>query len=65
MTPENESTGLPERAREERQRDILWIKENMQIFWMVASAAFNGSGRGATVVDTISLPVEGMGHPYG
>src|SRR3954470_7883117 len=65
MTTENEPVGLPEWAQEERQRDILWIKENMNIFWMVAFAAFNGSGRGAIVVDTTALPVEGMGHPYG
>src|SRR6266516_352795 len=65
MTAENESHELPEWAREERQRDLAWIKENMLIFREASQSAFQGGGRGAIVVDTTSLPVEGMGHPFG
>jgi hypothetical protein len=65
MTAELGASDIPEWAREERQQDILWIKKHMHLFWMVASAAFTGSGRGAIVVDTTALPIEGMGHPYG
>jgi hypothetical protein len=62
---ENEPHELPEWAREERQSDIAWIRENMLLFREAAQTAFQGGGRGAIVVDTTSLPVEGMGHPFG
>ena len=65
MTAENEPDELPEWAREERQSDIAWIRENMLLFCEAAQSAFRGGGRGAIVVDTTSLPVEGMGHPFG
>jgi hypothetical protein len=65
MTTENEPHGLPEWAREERQRDIAWIAENMHIFRTAAITAYRDGGRGAIVVDTTSLPVEGAGHPFG
>src|SRR5437762_10261571 len=65
MTAENERPELPEWAREERQSDIAWIRENMLLFREAARTAFQGGGRGAIVVDTTSLPVEGMGHPFG
>jgi len=44
---------------------LIWMKENMLIFREAATAAFKSRGRGAIVVDTTSLPVEGMGHPFG
>src|SRR6266487_1948625 len=65
MTAENERPELPEWAQKERQSDIAWIKENMLLFREAARTAFQGGGRGAIVVDTTSLPVEGMGHPFG
>jgi hypothetical protein len=65
MTAESEPEGLPDWAREERQRDLAWITENMLLFREAASSAFRQGGRGAIVVDTTSLPVEGMGHPFG
>src|SRR5688572_27059526 len=68
MTAENQGSepqGLPDWAREERQQDIAWIKENMFILSTAASTAFKAGGRGAIVVDTTSIPVEGMGHPFG
>jgi len=65
MTAENERPELPEWAQQERQSDIAWIAENMLIFREAAQSAFQGGGRGAIVVDTTSLPVEGMGHPFG
>jgi hypothetical protein len=65
MAAENEPRKLPEWAREERQKDIDWIKENMHIFVPAAATAFRDGGRGAIVVDTTSLPVEGAGHPFG
>jgi hypothetical protein len=37
----------------------------MLILSTAASTAFKAGGRGAVVVDTTSVPVEGMGHPFG
>src|SRR5438552_4381571 len=65
MTAENERPELPEWAQQERQSDIAWIAENMLLFREAAQSAFRQGGRGAIVVDTTSLPVEGMGHPFG
>jgi hypothetical protein len=64
MTAENERPELPEWAREERQRDLAWIKENMVLFREAAHTAFRQGGRGAIVVDTTSLPVERMVAEY-
>src|SRR5947208_8492001 len=65
MTTENRDSDIPNWAREERERDLAWIKENMLLFREAAQSAFRQGGRGAIVVDTTSLPVEGMGHPFG
>jgi hypothetical protein len=65
MPAEYKGAEIPDWAREERQKDIAWIRENMLIFREAARTAFRGGGRGAIVVDTKSLPVEGMGHPFG
>jgi hypothetical protein len=63
MTPE--SGEIPGWAQQERESDIRWIKENMPILATAASTAFKRGGRGAIVVDTTSVPVEGMGNPFG
>jgi hypothetical protein len=65
MTPEHKDQEMPDWAKEEREQDIAWIKENMLILATAASTAFKGGGRGAIVVDTTVQPVEGMGHPFG
>jgi hypothetical protein len=65
MTAEHGGGEIPEWARKERERDIEWIKENMHTFRAAARIAFTERGRGAIVVDTTSLPVEGTGHPFG
>jgi len=65
MTTENERHELPDWEQEECQRDIDWITEHMPLFWTAATSAFRGGGRGAIIVDTTSLAVEGMGHPFG
>jgi hypothetical protein len=64
MTTENRGGDIPDWAREERQRDIAWIRENIHTFRAVARITFTERGRGAIVVDTTSIPVEGMGHPF-
>jgi hypothetical protein len=63
MTPENPD--IPDWARRERQADLGWIAENLDVFSAIASVAFENSGRGAIVVDTTSQAMPGAGHPFG
>jgi hypothetical protein len=63
MTPENPN--IPDWAQRERQGDLGWIAENLDAFSAIASLAFKDEGRGAIVVDVMSQPVPGAGHPFG
>jgi hypothetical protein len=63
MTPEDKP--IPAWVRLERRRDLEWIDENVEIFWMAATSAFELSGRGAIVVDTTTQPAPDAGHPFG
>ena len=54
MTPEH--SRIPDWALSERQRDVEWIGENLQIFWPVVQEAFAKQGRGVLVVGTTSRP---------
>jgi len=65
MTAENRGGDIPDWARQERESDLKWIQENMLILATAANTAFKGGGRGAIFVDTTSVPVEGMGNPFG
>jgi len=61
MTPEGAK--IPDWALRERENDLRWISENYQIFWPVATSAFDEIGRGAIVVDT-TVKI-GEGNPFG
>ena len=63
MTPENKN--LPEWARQEREGDLGWIRENLDVFDFAARIAYEGPGRGAIVVDTTAQPARRGGHPFG
>ena len=63
MTPEN--TEIPDWAPREINEDSVWIVEDLDIFWLFASRAFDDAGRGAIVVDTRTQPIPGAGHPVG
>jgi len=56
---------IPDWAARDRQRDLAWIRENLFIFWPVATDAYVALGRGAIVVDTTQQPLAGLGHPFG
>ena len=47
----------------ERQRDMKWIDQNRDVFWLSATTAFEEIGRGALLVDLTHEPLE-HGHPF-
>lgn len=59
-----ERRDLPEWARRERQQDLSWIQENLDVFQFAAQIAFAGTGRGAIVIDTTIQPLPEGGHPF-
>jgi hypothetical protein len=60
MTPEHKN--IPDWARREREADLEWIDEHLELFWMASALAFEDDGRGALVVDTTIqfTPVDGI-----
>lgn len=59
--PRKERRPIPGWAERERNRDLLWISENMYVFWPLAQAAFASAGIGALFFElTIRY---GTGHP--
>ena len=56
---------IPEWARQERQAELGWIRENAFVFWPAASRAYKDLGRGVIIVDTTQQPNPGGGHPFG
>lgn len=61
MNPE--SRQLSDMSNRERLRDLEWIGENRNLFWLNATVAFEQTGRGVLMVDLISEPQE-QGHPF-
>lgn len=57
---------IPEWAQRERTRDLLWLQENLHIFFPAACLGFEEAGRGAIVTDTTTLVThaEGVSHPF-
>ena len=62
MTPERPT--IPDWAQLEREADLEWIDENLELFWTTASSSYKEVGRGVIVVDTINQPVHEAGNPY-
>ena len=63
MSPEN--FDMPEWAREDRESDMAWVRENLHVFWPLARDVFLENGRGAFVVDTTWQPEPEAGHVFG
>jgi hypothetical protein len=62
MSAERRDT--PKWAQKERQQDLAWISENLDVFETAARIAYEGTGRGAIVVDTTAQPLPDAGHPF-
>ena len=61
MPRKPERSPIPGWAERERSGDLLWIAENMHVFWPLAQAAFASAGIGALFIElTIRY---GTGHP--
>jgi hypothetical protein len=63
MTAERGAPDIPDWAREERESDFAWIKENHFSFWPAAQTQFSAHGRGVVVVDTTVQPDPNAGNP--
>jgi hypothetical protein len=46
-----------------RQSDLAWINENLDIFWLSATTAFEEVGRGVLLVDLRQEPLD-QGQPF-
>ena len=61
MPRSSERNPIPRWADRERSDDLLWIAENIHVFWPLAQAAFASAGIGALFIElTIRY---GTGHP--
>lgn len=61
MPRKSERSPIPRWAEQDRKGDLLWIAENMHVFWPMVQAAFATAGIGALFVElTIRY---GTGHP--
>ncbi len=52
-----ERNPIPEWAQAEREQDMGWIRENLDVFWYSASMAARQIGRGAIFADAIARPL--------
>lgn len=60
-----ESRRIPDWAAQERTGDLLWIQENLHVFFPAAQEGFKTSGRGAILTDTTTLVVHPAGESNG
>jgi hypothetical protein len=61
MSPEREAGRFPAWAERERASDLAWIRENLHVLWPVARMGYENAGRGAVIVDTLTLVVHEAG----
>src|SRR5712691_9420797 len=52
---------IPDWARKERGSDWVWIAENMHVLWPGAQKAFREQGKGALMIDTLTVVEHGGG----
>ena len=51
MVERAEPQSLPDWAKQERGRDLEWIRQQVDVFWSAAQVMYPSFGRGALVVD--------------
>ncbi len=63
---EKDAKRIPDWASRERESDLEWIRENLEIFWGAAQTNFKEYGRGVLVChsDTIIQHARGTGNPF-
>jgi hypothetical protein len=54
----------PDWANREREGDLNWISENLDVFQIAARLSYEGSGRGAIVIDVTSQAEPDTGHAF-
>ena len=52
-----EHNPIPEWAQAEREHELTWIRQNLDVFWFSASTAARQLGRGAIFVDALAKPL--------
>ncbi len=52
---------IPDWARKERVSDWAWIAENMYVLWPAAQKAHQEQGRGALMIETLTVVQHGGG----
>lgn len=65
MSSDSRRRRIPAWAQRERTDDMIWIAENLHVFWPAAREQYHERGRGAIVVDTTQQPHANAGHPFG
>lgn len=65
MGTEGEPRPLPAWAKEERARDLAWLEKNLAVLFPAAQEGHGAMGRGALLIDTLTLVIQGgrTGHP--
>ncbi len=61
---ENHIFHQPDNKSGDRQRELAWVEQNRDIFWLISKVATDQVGRGSIVIDTTTQVPEG-GHPIG
>ena len=56
---------IPDWAQREREADLKWIGDNLDLFCEVSTVAYEEVGRGVIIVDTTRQPINSTGNPCG
>jgi hypothetical protein len=59
--PEREPRRFPDWAERERSSDLAWIAKNLHVLWPAAQMGYQERGRGALLVDTLTVVVHEAG----
>ena len=65
MSRERRPQRIPAWAERQRAADLAWISENLHVLWPAAQTGYETMGRGALVIDTLTVVEHegGSGNP--